>query len=238
MTTTFSTALIASLYEVITCHWTWEQLAKSHCFSYGNINSFFTQRTTFNPDSKIDSTQRQINRLHTCITILNFDYSRVFVQVAGEPFAFKFSQPLIIAKITWIAAVAIPLHWVPEPIRGYKVAFEKTTPYLLLISEIGITLLALITDTKGALLTIACTTLLIGVHYIEEATEWYYNLVVTTPLFVTHIYYSEGQNRFMTIYALSNNFFAYHPVIRKQLYDLIPSNLYLRQIALVAGIYA
>jgi hypothetical protein len=185
----------------------------------------------------VDDTVKQINRFLNYDKIWHYDYHWVVAQISDEQFATEMDSRILLAKVTWIAALVFPVNTLPT-LQSYQDGLERVTPVLLLISSIGVTFLSLITNTKGVFFTLTCTAVIIIVHRMDDSKKWYFNHFVTIPLYLIHIYHSDGKNRIFSIQSLSVNFFQYNPSISHYIYNKwVPANFYLRRFALVFGIY-
>jgi hypothetical protein len=169
----------------------------------------------------------------TYMQIYAFDYKKMVSQIAGDRFALNCHPYISLIKTVWLTGLIVNESTIPQKYQWMKTHLQKATPYLVLISHVAMTSLAIATDTKNAILQLILFAV-IGLTNQNATLAQVVHNTVTIPLFSIHIYYSQGAKRAAAIITIIGSTIVHNPPLRRKLYQYTPP--YLHRPALLFGI--
>jgi hypothetical protein len=209
-------------------------VASNYQYADASISGFKIAQTVLTPGFAGTFWEKLIDYSELFSQIYSLDYPWAISRIAGQSFSVHYTPAIQVGKWVWALSLIVPTDNAPTLIGKPIQLLKQATPYIILISQITITILELWTDMKNAAMKLSLSAVIIVVNQ-HQSLQWYFHHIVSIPLLSFRIYSSEGPLRYFTLHTIVYRTFALNPAIRGQVHAVVPSRWH--DLARSLGVY-
>ncbi len=223
MTTALIQPLSRGFHEITSGQWTWQEMASSFNTADWIKKNFHLQQST-NATASLISTGMGLLILHSRL-----------MKALDPSLTMKYRLVIELGLLAWLGAIAPSTSKTLKSLSPYLAKLKNSTPQIMLVSQVGITIIRLFKEPKEALLELTWMANVFFIPNDRSRLDWRFHHFVFIPLTSIAIYHSSGSARVAYIHKLFTRTLGYYPVARQYVYQqIIPQPLH--QVAGLLGV--
>ncbi|HSW70361.1 MAG TPA: hypothetical protein VLH77_00080 [Gammaproteobacteria bacterium] len=150
---------------------------------------------------------------YAALLLIVLNAAKVFKEVKNQPPPEEKSQAQLIPS---------PKQPVPTGMDKFLVVVSQATPYLMIITNIAVTIIQIHRGDSSARTTLAFTLItLIDITRLKPTEyAWYRDTVLVYPVAAAALYYANNTNRFTIAFTLALNFALSRPTVQKKITEI------------------